>query len=270
MFLVFSNSEIAHKENELREIKALMPDASFLSKADVSKYEPLLSTDAIGAYHYPLEGYINNQKFLKALSMYCLERKVDYIDSEVNEIKITNNKIESVLLTDGETVTAGKYVLCNGVWANKILKDVFSINENIIKSIKGEILQVGVPEKMPIQKVVFCHEGYILPRPATNSLESSSILIGSTTEEINLNNKDAFKNTVSGISTLTNLFQKLLPSCKNYSISRMWTGLRPNTPDNLPIISKVPEINNLILGLGHYRNGILMGPLTGKIVKDLL
>ena len=185
-------------------------------------------------------------------------------------IKIINKKIESVSLADGETISAEKYVLCNGVWANKILKDVFSMNENIIKSVKGEILQIGIPDKMPIQKVVFCHEGYILPRPATNSFESSSILIGSTTEEINLETKDAFKNTVSGISALTNLFQKLLPSCKNYPISKMWTGLRPNTPDNLPIIGETPEISNLILGLGHYKNGILMGPLTGKLIKDLL
>ncbi|GEM_PF-2374497 len=269
-FLVFSNYEIAHKENELREIKTIMPNASFLSKADISRHEPLLSNDVIGAYHYPLEGYINNPKFLKALSIYCTERKIDYINSEVNEIKINNKKIENISLGNGETITAEKYVLCNGVWANKILKDAFNLNEDLIKGIKGEILQIGVPEKMPIQKVIFCHEGYILPRPATNEFETPSILIGGTTEEISLKNNDVFKNTVSGISTLINLFQKLLPSCKNYPVSRMWTGLRPNTPDNLPIISKVPEVNNLILGLGHYKNGILMGPLTGKLIKDLL
>ena len=67
-----------------------------------------------------------------------------------------------------------------------------------------------------------------------------------------------------------NLFKTLVPNYKNYSIANYWAGLRPQTKDRLPIIGKLPDIENLYCSLGHYRNGILMGPYSGKILKDLI
>lgn len=271
LYLIFSILEISQKENELKELKTISPKVSFLNKQDIPKIEPNLTKEALGAFYYPHEGFINNPKFLKALQLYCTEKNAQIINSEVVDINIKNNNIENIVLQNGETLQAKNYVLCNGAWANKLLKKSLNINEKIIHGIKGEILQVGAIHDLPFQKVIFCKEGYILPRIPTNELEKPSILIGSTSEEVDIDeNKNVFKNTVSGISSLTNLFQRLFPTCKNYPVLNMWSGVRPCTKDKLPVISKPEEIKNLYLGLGHYRNGILMGPLTGRIVKDLI
>lgn len=271
LYLIFSNSEIAKKEAEVKELKNTTSKISYLTRQEVNKMEPNITKDTLGAYYYPNEGFINNPKFLKAILQYCLEKKVNYLNSEAKEINVTKSKIESIVLTNGEIISAKKYVLCNGIWANKFLKHLYKTNETIIKAIKGEIIQVGGFKELPFSKILFCQEGYILPRPATNQFEKPSILIGSTSSEVDIEGvENVFKNTISGISYLSNLFQKLLPLHKNYALLGLWSGLRPQTKDSLPIIGKADDIENLCLALGHYRNGILMGPLTGKILADLI
>ena len=272
LYLIFSNFEIAQKENEIKDLKAIEPKASFLNKLDVQKYEPLITKDLIGAYHYPSEGYINNPKFLKAIQAYCIDNKVDFINANVKKINIKNNYVENIILDNEVTISAKQYALCNGVWSNHFLKEILNTNENMINAIKGEILRVETLHATSLlQKIVFCSEGYILPRPATNAFETDSVLIGSTSEEVDLDKTENLSsNSVPGISSLMDLFKKLLPTHKNYKITNSWAGLRPQTKDKLPIIGKVPEVENLYCSLGHYRNGILMGPHSGKILKDLM
>lgn len=271
LYLIFSLLETANRENELKDLKKIEPNASFLNKHEAFKIEPNITKEILGAYHYPNEGFINNPKFLKTILLYCSEHKINLINTEVTELKIKNSRIECINLKTGESLQAKKYVLCNGAWANNFLKRMLNINETIIKSIRGEILEIAVREDLPINKIVFCQEGYLVPRLQTNQFEKPSVLIGSTCDEIDLETtKEPFKNTISGTSKLCTLLQKLLPSCKNMPIINMWAGLRPNTKDNMPILGYVPEINNLVLALGHYRSGLLMGPYTGKIIKDLL
>ena len=110
-----------------------------------------------------------------------------------------------------------------------------------------------------------------MPRPATNQYETSSILVGSTYEEINTEKcLNPFYNSVHGVNSLLNLFQRILPAYSEFSISKMWSGLRPKTKDSLPVIGQTEQFENLILALGHYRNGILMGPYTGKLITELI
>lgn len=272
LYLIFSNLEFAQKETEIKDLKAIEPKASFLNKADIIRHEPLVTKELIGAYHYPSEGYINNPKFLKAVYLYCIENNVEYLNATVKKLDTKNDSIENVVLDNGQTLSAKKVVLCNGVWANSLLKDIGSIEQPLVKAIKGEIIRVeACHDKSPLNKVVFCSDGYLVPRPATNQFENDSILIGSTSEEIDLEQiKNPFSNTVSGISSLINLFKTLIPSCKEYSINNYWAGLRPQTKDKLPVIGKIPGMENLYCSLGHYRNGILMGPKSGKLLKELI
>lgn len=272
LYVIFSITETSHIESEIKELIKINPKITFLNKQEALKYEPQITKEILGAYHYPNEGFINNIKFLKAITLFCIERGVIFLNEKVNQINTTRNKIENIQLSDGKILQAEKFVLCNGVWANSFLKRIFNLKEDIVKSIKGEILQLETDHEPTLQKILFCKEGYILPRPATNQFEKSTILVGSTSEEVNLEegSKNIFHNTISGVSSLTCLFQKIIPNYKHYRIKNMWTGLRPKTIDNIPILGPVNEINNLYCALGHYRNGILMGPLTGKIICDLL
>lgn len=271
LYLIFSISESAKIENELRNLKNPSLKYSFLNRQEVLKLEPQITKEIICGYYYPEESVINNQKFLKVLTSYCLNKKVEYINSKVLEINLVKNKIENITIDSGENLQAGTFVLCNGAWANSFLKKIFNTNEDLIKAIKGEIIQVETRHGAPLlQKIIFCKDGYILPKSPTDQFEKPSILIGSTLEEVKIESgMSIFNNTVSGTSSLTNLFKKLILDYENYYITKMWSGLRPQTSDKLPIIGK-EEFENLFLCLGHFRNGILLGPLSGKIICDLI
>ena len=268
LYLIFSNSEIPQKENGIKEFKTKV---SFLNKQECYKIEPLLTKEVIGAYYFSNESVVNNPKFLKALMQYSQERSIEYLNTQVTDITIKNTRIESITLANSQTLSAKKYILCNGAWADILLAKIFNKHENIISAVKGEILQVEAVNGLPLERIMFCKEGYVLPRPATNAFEKDSILVGSTFDESDIKeNKNLFKNTISGISFLSGLFKTIFPECKDYPVVDFWSGLRPKTKDNLPILGKAEEIDNLFLALGHYRNGILMGPLTGKIISDLV
>ncbi|MBI2995268.1 MAG: FAD-dependent oxidoreductase [Candidatus Melainabacteria bacterium] len=272
-YVVFSNLEFGDIESKLKKVKDITKTI-FLNKQELIKQEPLISRDAIGAYYNPFESYLNNQKFLKAINSFCKRRRVDFLNNFVEDIDFSESRVNFITLSNKDIISADSYVICNGAWANKFLKKIFNIdkiNENIIKAIKGEILQIETNQKLPFEKIIFSEKGYMLPRPATNKFEKDTILIGSTSDEVNLE-KDChiFKNTPLGINSLTSLFKNMFPSCKDYFITNMWAGLRPKTIDELPILGSCFNLKNLYLSLGHYRHGILMGPYCGKILSDLI
>lgn len=270
IYLAFKEAEIKEKENEYNELR-VKPELSFLKKEELLNIEPKVSKDIIGGFHYPKEGYINNPRFLKGIISYCQWKNITYLESKVDEIIIDKSNIKSLILQNGQTINAKKYILCNGAWANKLLKKIYNIERNLIVGVKGEILQLNTKNTIPIKKVLLSHDGYIVPRPATNSLENDSIIIGGTTEIVDLEKEGfAFKNTEKGLEILKSILFKLLPSCINLPVINTWAGIRPNTTDSLPILGKSEDIDNLIFAVGHYRNGILMGPYTGMLIKDLI
>ena len=99
-----------------------------------------------------------------------------------------------------------------------------------------------------------------MPRP------DGLILAGSTEEHCGF----LKQNTSQGISEILNFATSLVPALHNAAIVRMWAGLRPGSPDELPLIGQVPGWDNLFLGTGHFRSGLQMSPGTGELLADLL
>lgn len=99
----------------------------------------------------------------------------------------------------------------------------------------------------------------------SETLRDRRIVIGATSEEVGFTPY----NTPAGIQTLLERAIKLYPQLQNYPIHELWWGFRPATPDELPILGSGPS-KNLTLATGHYRNGILLAPLTAVLIADLI
>jgi len=95
---------------------------------------------------------------------------------------------------------------------------------------------------------------------------SRNIVLGSTREDV------GYDKTVSiqGIENLRNAGCKVVPQLKNATMVRTWAGLRPYTPDEVPILGRVEEVEGFIMASGHFRNGILLSPITGKLIAELI
>ncbi len=140
LYLVQSNYELREKEAEIRKLKNIDHKITFLNKRETANLESSVTREIIGSYYYPKEGIINNPKFLKAIQTCSQDKKVTIVNKEVMEIFYSKNLIEYVLLSSGDKIFAKNFVLCNGVWANRLLNEVLDLQKDIVSAVKGEVL----------------------------------------------------------------------------------------------------------------------------------
>jgi thiazole synthase len=157
--------------------------------------------------------------------------------------------------TDAGLLSADRYVLAAGAWASQLLPLP-------VKPVKGEMFSVRAPlndGELPLQRVLFGPETYIIPR------RNGRIVVGATSEQVGF----TAGNTPDGLRSLLDRAVRLYPALKHYPIDEIWWGFRPGTPDELPILGR-SYCENLVLATGHYRNGILLAPITAQLTADLL
>ena len=163
----------------------------------------------------------------------------------VTEIRAHDNSVE--VLTEAENHAAASVVDCRGAWFG-----------TPVRPRKGQMLYVQ-PQFGLLQHVLRAPEVYIVPR------SSGKILIGATVEDV------GFDKSVdpSAIQQLLNAAEKYLPELASAPITHSWAGLRPGTPDDLPIIGPT-DASRVFVATGHFRNGILLAPITAQIMADLV
>jgi glycine oxidase len=154
-------------------------------------------------------------------------------------------------------VPAAQFVDCTGAWATTT--PVFSITPK-----KGQMLAVSLPRSLPLHLVVRTPEIYIVPRTA-NSTEHRAI-IGATIEDA------GFDKTINpaDIAKLHALAADLLPQLASAPILEIWAGLRPATPDGLPLLGAFPTRPNQYMATGHFRDGILLAPATAHLMAQTI
>ena len=162
--------------------------------------------------------------------------------------------------TAAGSITAAKFIDCTGAWASS----TSSLSSLPVTPKKGQMLSVALPSSLPLRLVVRTPEIYIAPRTA--GPHAGRAIIGATVEDA------AFDKTVdsSGIANLRSLAAALLPPLADAPQLEAWAGLRPATPDGLPLLGALSGRPNHLLATGHYRNGILLAPATAHVMAQLI
>ena len=144
-----------------------------------------------------------------------------------------------------------------GTWAGQL--DPLSELQHHVRPIRGQLLHVRWPEHH-IDHVLWGASCYIVP------WLDGSVLIGATTEDVGFDETA----TLDGIADLTGAARRLLPGIESARFEGVRVGLRPATADHLPIIGASPLDPRVIYATGHFRNGVLLAPLTAQLVGDLI
>jgi len=230
-------------------------EVEHLSAKETHKLEPFVSPDVLESLYFPNNWQVENRKLLHALHKYCdlnnieIREKVEITDLMVEGDKITGAK------SNEEVFVAEKVILATGAWTSLIKSENLILPE--IKPIRGQMISFHTAKRL-FEKVIYSPRGYLVPR------EDGRILIGATVEDVGFN-KDL---TDSGIEYLRELAFEIAPSLANLNIYEKWAGLRPISIDGLPILGEFSEIENLFIATAHYRNGILLAPITAKILAE--
>ncbi|UKO98137.1 glycine oxidase ThiO [Nostoc sp. UHCC 0870] len=229
--------------------------AYWLDQTAIHQYQPGLGTDVVGGWWYPEDAQVDNRALVRVLRAAAESLGVELKDGIAVEAFLQQQGQVVGVQTNTGVIRADHYVLATGAWANELIPlPVFPR--------KGQMLSVRVPEfvpELPLKRVLFGENTYIVPR------RNRSIIIGATSEDVGFTPH----NTPAGIQKLLQGAIRLYPQLQHYPIQEFWWGFRPETPDESPILG-TSHCANLTLATGHYRNGILLAPITAQLIADLV
>ncbi|CEJ43428.1 Glycine oxidase ThiO [Umezakia ovalisporum] len=227
----------------------------WLDQVAIHQCQPGLGSKVVGGWWHPEDAQVDNRALLKLLWTAAESLGVQLKD----EVKVEGFLQQQGQIVGVQTKTGlirgDHYVLATGAWSSELLPLP-------VRPRKGQMLSVLVPEfisELPLTRVLFGDNIYIVPR------RNGSIIIGATSEDVGFTPN----NTPAGIQTLLQEAIHLYPQLENYPIEKFWWGFRPATADGLPILG-TSHCKNLTLATGHYRNGILLAPITAVLIADLI
>ncbi|MGL5807826.1 MAG: glycine oxidase ThiO [Xenococcaceae cyanobacterium] len=230
--------------------------ATWLDKDAIELYQPGLGKDVVGGWWYPEDGQVDNCQLVKSLLQAAQSLGVKIKEGvNVEAIEQKQGKVTSVFTSAGK-FKGDRYILTSGSWANQLLPLP-------VRPVKGQMLAVRMPQinyqSFPLQRILYGSHSYLVPR------KDGRLIIGATVEEVGWTPH----NTPNGIKNLLDKAIKLYPALADWAMVEFWWGFRPGTPDELPILG-TSSCENLILATGHYRNGILLAPVTASLIADLI
>jgi glycine oxidase len=249
---------------ELRRVHELQRSldlgAEWLPPRRCREMEPGLTPSFHGGVHAPEEAAVDPRLMADALLAALAGEGVEVrAGREVAEAILDGERIEGVRTANGEELRADAVVLATGARAGTAAW----LPEHArppVRPVKGQILELRAPDgEPPCARIVASERIYLVPRP------DGRLIAGATTEE------RGFDTTVTagGVHELLREAYRLLPDVAEMELVEAMAGLRPGTPDNLPLIGP-GALDGLLLACGHYRNGILLAPLTAETVAAAL
>lgn len=234
-------------------------DVEWIAPHEVRDMEPAASAEVRGALHLRGEGSVDNRRLLEALQA-AVEAAGGRLRSgaSVEEILHERGRTTGVRLVGGERVAAERVVIAAGAWSARL----GGLPRKLpVRPVRGQMVAVAADDR--IRRTVSSGEVYLVPRGEGTSLPG--VWIGATQEEAGFE----AVTTASGVRELLDGAVRAVPSLGEAPLVGRWAGLRPGTPDDRPVIGPDPEVEGLLYATGHFRNGILLAPLTGAIVGAL-
>jgi len=175
---------------------------------------------------------------------------------EITSLILQGNQCLGVKTSKGEAIHAAQVVLAAGCWSSQILG---ASRYAPTLPVRGQMVALR-HSGTPISHVLRSERGYLVPRGEESP---QTIVVGSTIENAGYEKRI----TAGGIEKILSAADELVPELEKAEIVETWCGLRPGTPDQLPIIGPA-DIQGLVFATGHYRNGILLSPITAKLVGE--
>jgi glycine oxidase len=221
-----------------------------LSAQEIRQIEPFVSPDVHEGLFFANDWQVENRKLIVALQRFC----------ELNNVEIVENA-EVINLSKNSAKTIDKnyefdvVIIANGAWLSLIKTADFALPN--VRPIRGQMVSFKTAKRL-FSKVIYSTRGYIVPR------KDGKIIAGASVEDVGFDNQT----TDFEIEKLMENSIEISPSLGNLNVSEKWAGLRPCSPDNLPILGEISS--NIFIANAHFRNGILLAPKTAEVVAEAI
>lgn len=230
-------------------------ETHWLDTEHLHQLQPGLGKQIIAGLYFPQDAQVDNRALGRLLHCAVEQLGIDLrVGVTVQGWRVKGDRISCLETNQGQW-QAHHYVLAAGAWSAEILPVPVTPR-------KGQMLALAPlsgNDQVPLSHVLFGEGIYLVPR------RSGQIIVGATSEDVGFTPH----NTAIGIQTLLRGAIALVPGLHQYRLVESWWGFRPSTPDELPILGQGPYCN-LTLATGHYRNGILLTPITAQLVAEAI
>lgn len=228
------------------------PETHRLGAAELSSLEPALAAPNTAMLHQE-DGYVDNVTLLRALreALRC-QWSIDFVDGRGAIVDPSRDGC-SVRTEDGRVVESRHVVIAAGAWSALVAGLPRHV---LVEPVRGQMLLL---DGCPLTHAVSSPDAYLVPR-------GDRTLVGSTLERVGFDNRT----TAAARDHLRTAAIAAVPEFDRANVRRSWAGLRPMTPDGLPILGPDPDVPSIVYACGHGKNGILLAPLTAECIAAVI
>ena len=228
-----------------------------LSADETRRLEPNVSHEVRSALRFPLDVQVDNRRLVAALSVSVEKLGVRLLtETNVKSITVDHGRVSGVE-TSGGIVCSPVVVVACGAWTSFLTWPDKAAPPVSIEPVRGQMLCFESNPRLA-HHVIHSPRGYIVPRL------DGRLLAGSTTEYAGFDKRI----TGAGLNAITSHALEIAPSLGGLPVVACWAGLRPRAEDEWPVMGECAQVGGLFYATGHYRNGILLAPLTGDLIAE--
>ncbi|MGW2960316.1 glycine oxidase ThiO [Streptomyces sp. NPDC001220] len=252
----------------LRELHALQQqsglDSEWLSGRECRRLEPMLAPGVRGGLRVDGDHQIDPRRLAAALVAACERAGVVFHRDWAERLEVARERAAGVVTRAGDLLTADRVVLAGGSLSGRLA----GVPDEVlppVRPVKGQVLRLTVPApyapflSRTVRAVVRGGHLYLVPR------ENGELVVGATSEELGWDTTV----TAGGVYELLRDAHELVPGITELPLTETRAGLRPGSPDNAPLLGPT-RLEGLLLATGHHRNGVLLTPVTGDVMAELL
>jgi len=231
-------------------------EAEWVEGGRLQEIEPGLSKRVLGAVYSPREPHVNPGLVTRALA-----RAAGAAGAEVREHTMLTGFLRrgerayGVRTNAGEITDVDQVVLAAGPWTDVLAGRLGATVP--VPPMRGQMLAY---RSTSVKHAIWGENGYLVPKTG------GIVFAGATVEDVGFRKKT----TARALAGLRHMATALVPELRRAEVDSAWAGLRPGSPDGLPIIGRLPGRDNVYVAAGHFRNGILLAPITGKLISQLI
>lgn len=210
-----------------------------------------------GALHLPDDHQVRNMQLLTALVAGARRLGANFLQqTAMTGFLLENGRVVGVKTVDGD-IRADRVVLATGAWTGLLTEQLD--RDLPIFPVKGQAFLVDTFTP-PTPFTIFTHGCYLLPK------RNGQVYVGASEEHVGFDRRP----NLGALASLSHRAVELMPAMASLSFASPLTGLRPGSQDGLPFLGAMPGIEGLYVASGHFRNGVLLAPMTGRVMREVL
>jgi glycine oxidase len=225
----------------------------WLEPAELRMWEPSVAPSAVGALAIPSQGFVNVPAMVGALVQSARLAGATFI-SQAEALEVIPFRDHADVRAGAERYSADRVVIAAGSWSKRVR--IANLPALPVHPIRGQLLHLRWNRGPMPTRVIWGHDCYTVP------WHDGTLLVGATVEDVGFDEAS----TVDGVRQLTTSVARLIPDAQHAALAGVRVGLRPATSDGLPLIGPLTAAPTVTMATGHYRNGILLTPLTAQLV----